>query len=64
MRYPDAAGRDEYPLHLLSQTISGTQKDILQVVKKIRVFCDPVTAAELRGSERKVQDALLEEILA
>jgi hypothetical protein len=64
IRYPDAAGRDEYPLHLLSQTISGTQKDILQVVKKIRVFCDPVTAAELRGQELRVQDALLEEILA
>jgi HD superfamily phosphohydrolase len=64
IRYPDAAGRDEYPLHLLSQTISGTQKDILQVVKKIRVFCDPVTTAELRGQKRRVQDALLEEILA
>jgi hypothetical protein len=64
VRYPSARGRSEYRLHELSGIVAGVQNDFIQVVKKIRVFCAAPVAAELVGQRARVEDALLEEVLA
>jgi HD superfamily phosphohydrolase len=64
VRFPNASGQREYPLHTLSGIVSGVQSDMIQVVKKIRIFVEPTVVAELRGQRTRVEDACLREILA
>jgi HD superfamily phosphohydrolase len=61
--YPDARGRQHYPLHELSRLVAGIQDDFVTVVKKIRVFVEPSLAADVRASDAAVEEMLLEEIL-
>lgn len=63
VRFPSVRGRAQYALHELSAIVAGVQKDFVQVVKKIRVYCAGTVAAELTDRAR-VEDAILEEVLA
>jgi HD superfamily phosphohydrolase len=60
--YPDATGRQHYPLHELSRIVAGIQDDFVTVVKKIRIFVEPSLAAELAGHDG-VDEIILTEIL-
>lgn len=60
--YPDANGRQHYPLHELSRIVAGIQDDFVTVVKKIRIFVEPELAEELAGHDG-VDQIILKEIL-
>ena len=63
MRFTGARGKTEYRLGELSQIVAGVGKDMLRVVKKIRIFCEPSIVAELRGRQGKMEEALIDEVL-
>jgi HD superfamily phosphohydrolase len=63
VRFPEANGRTEYALHELSGMVAGVQRDLISVVKKIRIYCDPTVAAELQGRQAALEAACLEEVL-
>ena len=63
VRFIGARGKTEYSLGELSQIVAGVGKDMLRVVKKIRIFCEPSIVAELKGSQVKMEEALIEEVL-
>jgi HD superfamily phosphohydrolase len=60
--YPNASGRQAYPLHELSRIVAGIQDDFMMVVKKIRIFAHPRLAAEIR-SIPDIDELILTEIL-
>ena len=63
VRFAGARGKTEYSLGELSQIVAGVGKDMLRVVKKIRIFCEPSIVAELRGRQVEMEEALLDEVL-
>ncbi len=64
VRFEGVSGQGEYPLAELSSLVAGVQRDMLRVVKKIRVFVEPSLAAALRGMQRQVEEVCLREVLA
>ena len=62
--FANARGKREYALGEMSQIVAGIGTDMLRVVKKARIFCDPTTAAELEGRQADVETALMKETLA
>ena len=61
--FQNQMGCHEHRLGELSSIVAGVGRDMLRVVKKIRMFCDPMLVGELRGASQEMESILLEEIL-
>ena len=62
--YSGVRGKKSYPLHELSGVVAGVHRDFVQVVKKIRVFVSPELAKRARTMQHRVEEAILEVVLA
>jgi len=62
--YPHAQGQRYYPLHQLSRIVAGIQDDFTTIVKKIRIFAAPELAQRIATAQPKLQELILDEILA
>jgi HD superfamily phosphohydrolase len=63
IQFSNVLGCSSYPLHELSQIVSGVHDDFVAVVKKIRIFASPEVAAKIRQAQHRVELELAEAIL-
>ena len=63
IQFENVVGRTSYPLHELSQIVSGVHDDFVAVVKKIRIFVAPDVASKVRKAQHRAEIELAQAIL-